>query len=108
MASFRRSVRVMAVLAIAAGIAVAASTVSGPVVSCSQYNQQTARLRQESQTELLPALTFSCMVYNQLANSDYAHSGGYPLRLGSLVPAECADHQFPGDPGRRDRTATDG
>src|ERR1035438_1628721 len=78
MASFLRSARVVALLAIAAGIAVAASTVSGPVVSCSQYNQQTARLRQESQTELLPALTFSCTVYNQLANSSS------PIQAGTL------------------------
>ena len=82
MASFRRSARVMAVLAIAAGMAVAASTGSGPVVSCSQYNQQTARLRQESQTELLPALTFSCMVYNQLANSSS------PIQAGTLYDWE--------------------
>jgi len=68
--------------AFAAGIAVAASTVSGPVVSCSQYNQQTARLRQESQTELLPAVTFSCTVYNQLANSSS------PIQAGTLYDWE--------------------
>lgn len=82
MVGLRRSARIMVLLAIVAGIAVAASPVNAPVVSCSSYNQQTARLRQESQTELAPALTFSCTVYNQLANT------GTPKTAGTLYDWE--------------------
>jgi hypothetical protein len=66
MVSFRKSLMVMVLLVIVTGIAMAATNT--PVVQCNQYNQQTARLRQESQTELVPALTFACTVYNQLPN----------------------------------------
>ena len=76
MASFRRSARIMALLALVTGTAGAASTVSAPIVSCGSYNQQTARLRQESQTELAPTLTFSCTVYNQLANTGTPRTSG--------------------------------
>jgi len=77
MASFRRSARIMALLALVTGTAGAASTVSAPIVSCGSYNQQTARLRQESQTELAPTLTFSCTVYNHWPT---------PARPGRRVP----------------------
>jgi hypothetical protein len=80
MVSFRRLALGMALLAIIAGIAVA--EVATPAIQCQQYDQQTARLRQESQTELLPALTFSCTVYNQLANSSS------PIQAGTLYDWE--------------------
>ena len=76
MVSFRKSFIVMALLVIVAGIAVA--QVNVPVVTCNQYNQQTARLQQENQTALVPALTFACTVYNQLPNS------GIPIQSGTL------------------------
>jgi hypothetical protein len=67
---------VMVLLALVAGIAMA--QVMTPVVQCNQYNQQTARLQQENQTALVPALTFACTVYNQLPNS------GVPIQSGTL------------------------
>jgi hypothetical protein len=80
MVSFRKSVIVMALLVIVTGIAVA--QVTNPIVSCSTYNQQTARLRQEGVTELTPNLTFACTVYNQLANQ------GAPVTSGTLYDWE--------------------
>ena len=68
---------VMALLVIVTGIAMA--QVQAPVVTCSSYNQQTARLRQENQTELVPALTFKILVVRtQLANR-YAHYIELPI-----------------------------
>jgi len=79
MVSFRKSFIVMALLVIVAGIAMAQTVTNGtPVVQCNQFNQQTARLQQENQTALVPALTFACTVYNQLPNS------GIPIQSGTL------------------------
>ena len=79
MVSFRKSFMVMALLVIVAGLAMAQPVTNGtPVVQCNQFNQQTARLQQENQTALVPALTFSCTVYNQLPNS------GIPVQSGTL------------------------
>ncbi len=80
MVSFHRFALGMALLAIVTGGAVAQAAT--PAIQCQQYNQQTARLRQESQTELLPALTFACTVYNQLANT------GTPKTAGTLYDWE--------------------
>jgi len=82
MVSFRRLVMALVLLVIVAGIALAATTPSAPVVICSSYNQQTARLRQESKTELVPPVTFSCTVYNQLTNE------GLPVQAGTIYDWE--------------------
>lgn len=88
MIRFRRLAPIIALLALVSAIALAASPAGAPVVSCGFYNQQTARLRQESQTELLPAITLSCTVYNQLPNT------GTPRTSGTLYDWEVT---FPGN-----------
>ena len=66
MVSFRKLILVMSVLVIVAGFALAQPV--APIVTCTTNNQQTARFQQENQTALLPALTFTCNVAQQLPN----------------------------------------
>ncbi len=76
MIRFRRLAPIVALLALVSAIALATPPAGAPVVSCGIYNQQTARLRQESQTELLPAITLSCTVYDQLPNTGTPRTSG--------------------------------
>jgi len=77
MVSFRKLVMVMVLLVIVAGLALA-QTNTAPIVTCQAYNQQTARLRSEGVTELIPNLTLVCMSANQLPNQ------GDPVTSGTL------------------------
>ena len=78
---FRFALR-LAPLGVFFAIALASAASGAPVVTCSSYNQQSARLPAESQTEIIPSLTFSCTLYNQLANA------GPPRPAGTLYDWE--------------------
>jgi len=69
MVSFRKLVMAMVLLVIVAGIALAQTVPQVPIMSCQPYNQQTARLRSEGVTELIPDLTLVCMSTYQIPNT---------------------------------------